>query len=312
MPMMFFQVADLSAVAALVGEAAFQAVGTREGHVVLHAQQAPGAAGKIHRIVAAGRHGHEGAACVMGGREHHVAAEAHPLGNLRQNGAQVGAGHLRPMENARGNARRRQHLLIPVPGCGVHTGGGGFGIFVGLPPGQAVVQIVGNHEEILRLVQLFPRRGHELVHGVEGLLGNARAPVQLGEGHGLLQLGVHALGAAVPVGHGIPQHLPRLVQQDIIHPPGINAHGNRDFSRGLTGGHALEHMLPQAVHLPAQVAVALHHDIIEAVDFLQDNLSFLQVGQDVPPARGAHIHRQNIGHCVSLLRLCMHPRTASS
>lgn len=48
------------------------------------------------------------------------------------------------MENARGNARRRQHLLIQsrVAELSIPVVEG-FGIFVGLPPGQAVVQIVG-------------------------------------------------------------------------------------------------------------------------------------------------------------------------
>ena len=76
-------------------------------------------------------------------------------------GPRLVPGHLRPMENAAaGNARRRQHLS-PIQSRVAELsmpGGGGFGISVGLPPGQAVVQIIRNHEEILRLVQLFPRR----------------------------------------------------------------------------------------------------------------------------------------------------------
>ena len=163
------------------------------------------------------------------------------------------------------------------------------------------MQVVGHHQEIHRRVQLLLGGGHQLIEGVEGLLGDAHAGVQLLKGQRLFQLGIHALRTAVAVGDGIAENVPRRVQQHIVHAPGVNADGHGRFAQLFAFGHALQDVLIQPIQPPAQVAVPLGHAVIEAVDLLQHQLSVFKVSQNMTSARGTHVNGQYVLHHASFL-----------
>ena len=87
------------------------------------------------------------------------------------------------------------------------------------------MEVVRHQQQPVGLLQQLWRLAlyrHELVDGVEALFLDAGAPVQLLGGDALLHQGVHALGAAVPIGHRVPQDAALLVHQGEVHPPGVH------------------------------------------------------------------------------------------
>ena len=137
---------------------------------------------------------------------------------------------------------------------------------------------------------------HELVDGVEALLLDASAPVQLLGGDALLHQNVHTLGAAVPVGHRVPQDPALPVHQGEVHPPGVHPQGGGDLPQLCAGLQAVYHLPGQGVKVPAQAAAPLFGAVFEPVDLLQHDPSLLHMAQDVPPRGGADVHSQMIFH----------------
>ena len=54
------------------------------------------------------------------------------------------------------------------------------------------------------------------------------------------------------------------------------------YPASLAGFQARQHVLPQAVHLPAEVAVFLHKAVFKAIDFFQVHAAVLHPADDVP------------------------------
>ena len=142
-----FQVAVTVPGTALVGEV-LQAAGLAgDGLRVFHAQQAPGAAGQVHRIVVLSGYRQEGGAGVVGGRQHHGGLEADGLGNVRPQRANCFARHGKSAEQADGQIEPFQQLPVPLLCGGVdQAGAGGIGVLLLLYAGQQVVEVVGNHQ----------------------------------------------------------------------------------------------------------------------------------------------------------------------
>ena len=148
----------------------------------------------------------------MGGGKQRLAIESQALPHPRGKSPHREAGLAQLSEQAAGIAQPVQKLPIPGLGPGVHqAGGGGVGVLVFHLAGEAVGQVLRHHQKPLGPLQelgLLLFYGHELIDGVELLLLNAGAAVELLERDLLFHQPVHALGTAVPVGHGVPQGVP--------------------------------------------------------------------------------------------------------
>ena len=101
--------------------------------------------------------------------------------------------------------------------------------------------------------------------------------------------------APVAVGDGIAEQLPGFVQQHKVDGPGVDAQGGGDVPGVLAGFQARQHVLPQAVHLPAEVAVFLHKAVFKAIDFFQVHAAVLHPADDVPAGGRADVDGKMVG-----------------
>ncbi len=146
--------------------------------------------------------------------------------------------HLGPQQSRRvtGPAQRREqaevdpqpvrHFARPVPGAGVdELGGGGVGQLRALLAGQPVRQQVRDEQQPpgRRELGRVPG-GDELVQGVEGRVLQPGRRVQLPGGQRGPHLLGDALGAGVPVVHGVAEQGPVRVQQAVVDGPAVHAH----------------------------------------------------------------------------------------
>jgi len=241
----------------------------------------------------------------VGGGQHYGAVEANFGLHFRRQAAKNRAGLADGLENAPRQAQPGDEFIVPVPACGPHQGGGGsVGILVGGHAGQLVVQVVRHHQKGLgrgQLVRVLLFQGGQLVGSVEGLVLDAGAGVVLGKWQHRLQRLAHALGTAVPVGHRIAQDLPCRVQQHKVHGPGVNAHRFGRAAGVLAGFQPGQDVLPQAVHLPAAMAVFLGQAVFKAVDLFQVHAAILYPAQDVTAGRCADVDGKMIGQCATPL-----------
>ena len=205
------QEAEAQLEAAFVGEV-LEARGIRgDGAFVFHAQQAPSAAGKEHRICIACGHGQIRAAGIVSCRGNDACGVADLLLDSGFHGAQVGAGHHDVAEDAARDVELVQDGLVPVlRACVQQAGGGSVGVLVGLGAGKQEGQVIGDHQERFggsQLLWMLALQCQQLVDGVERLALDARAAVYRIVRHDFVGHGVHAVGALVAVSHGIAQHL---------------------------------------------------------------------------------------------------------
>ena len=205
------QEAEAQLEAAFVGEV-LEARGIRgDGAFVFHAQQAPGAAGKEHRVGIARGNGQVGAACIVRCRRDDVRGIADLPLDGGAHGAQVGAGHHDVAEHVARDVEGFQDGFVPVlRACVQQAGGGSVGVLVGLGAGKQEGQVVGDHQERFgggQLLGVLALQCQQLVDGVERLALDARAAVYRIVRHDFVGHGVHAVGALVAVSHGIAQHL---------------------------------------------------------------------------------------------------------
>ena len=229
----------------------------------------------------------------MGGGEDHVAGKAHLPRDVRLQPAQfyrrpLGRGGEEPLRQAQDG----DDLHVPGPLFGVQqAGGAGVGVLVGLDAGEVKAQVLGQHEEIRRMLQpavgLVPA---ELVDGVEGLELDARLCIESVKGNDLVG-NFRPLGApAVPVAVQGRDGLVCSVQQHIIHRPGVDAHAVRGDALLPAGPEAADHLPAQPVQVPDQAAVLLLRQVGKAVDLLHFQLAVLPPGGDVPPGGRADVN----------------------
>ena len=57
-----------------------------------------------------------------------------------------------------------------------------------------------------------------------------------------------------------------LIQQHIIHCPGVDCHAHRDLSLFLAFLHAVQDLTKQPVHIPQKLSVLMIHAVLETVD----------------------------------------------
>ena len=64
----------------------------------------------------------------------------------------------------------------------------------------------------------------------------------------------------------ISQNAILLIQQHIIHCPGVDRHAHRDFAQFLAFLHAVQDLTEQPVHIPQKLSVLMIHAVLETVD----------------------------------------------
>ena len=57
-----------------------------------------------------------------------------------------------------------------------------------------------------------------------------------------------------------------LIQQHIIHCPGVDRHTHRDLTQFLAFLHAIQDLTKQPVHIPQKLSVLMIHTVLETVD----------------------------------------------
>ena len=163
------------------------------------------------------------------------------------------------MEDLRGQTQSGNDLLVPGLRRSVQQiGRRCIGVLVALDSGQTEIEILGDHQQPLGLLQLLRRfllQGGQLIEGVKGLILDAGPAVQLPGGDDPADDLLHALGTGIPVCHSITDHLILFVQQHKVHTPGVDAYGGGQLAQGLTGLQTAQNAVPQIVHVPAIVTV---------------------------------------------------------
>ena len=71
-----------------------------------------------------------------------------------------------------------------------------------------------------------------------------------------------------------------LIQQRVIHAPGIYTHAYRDFANFFTFLKSVLDFLEKSVKLPAKLSVLFYHSIFKTMYLFQFHLSVLQMSQD--------------------------------
>ena len=146
------------------------------------------------------------------------------------------------------------------------------------------VQQVFGHQQEIRHAREPPglQVGVQLIHGIERLELDARAPIQFRKGHFVVHLGDDRFRAPVTIGVTGQDGL-IAPHQHIVHAPGVDGEaGNvRETAQRLVD--ARPHMRFQSCDIPGQAAVVLLHAVGKAVNFPGLDPPVLQPAHDVPP-----------------------------
>ena len=130
----------------------------------------------------------------------------------------------------------------------------------------------------------------ELVDGVEGLELDARPLIEPVKGNCLVgQLGALST-TAVPVAVQGQNGPVLVVQQHIVHRPGVDAHAVGHNALLLAGIQAADHLTAQPVQVPHQMAVPLIGQVGKAVDLFHLQFAVLTPGGNVPPGGRADVN----------------------
>ena len=146
----------------------------------------------------------------------------------------------------------------------------------------------------------------ELVAGIELLVLDAATHILLVEGEDvlLLQKIAHALRARVAIADRISYAMVVCIEQDIVHCPGIDADGIGNKTTLPCHTQALDDVLEELVHVPAEVPILLDEAILEAIDLLEDHAAVDDFAHDVAPARGADVDsKMPLSHCLPNLEI---------
>ena len=191
-----------------------------------------------------------------------------------------------------------QQFIIPILRLRIdQLRGCRIGIFIDHLPGQQIMQILRNHQEMFCLRQklrlrLFYR--HELIDGIKELLLNPIAAIQLALANHPVDFLVHTTGSAVTISDGIAEQFSLLIQQDEINAPGINGKACRNAVQLPALLYACLYFAEQMFNIPAKMAIFLDQLIFKAIDFFNAYLAVFQPAQNMPPAGGTDINGQII------------------
>ncbi len=236
----------------------------------------------------------------MGGRKNDGRVKSALIFYLRPQGPDDGSRHGKGPEKAFRKVQGPDQVIVPI--CrigGKEAGRRSIRILLLLDSCQTEIQIVRNHEKALgfgKPLRLLKKVRFQLEYGIEDDPLDAGSLIELFPGNLFIDRFITPFGPVVPVGIAGADHPVLFIEQDIVDSPGVNAHGNRDFSCLPALFHAGDDLGEKAVHIPDPVGSwgfrpvigkdlpLLRHDIvsvIEAVDFLKDNSSLFHMGQHV-------------------------------
>ncbi len=234
----------------------------------------------------------------MGGRFHYLAVKSHFLLHFGSQLAQHRARSDHFLKNPLRISQLLNQLHIPVFRLWAHhLSGSGFGVLRGRHAGKHVMEIIRHQQHNLRLCKLLrlPHlQGHQLINRVEDCFLDAGAGIQIPLGNNLVYLFVHPLRASVPVSHRIADALTVPVQQHEVHAPGVHAYADGNLAQLRAFLHAQLNLCKQLVHIPAVLAVLLHHPVGKTVHLFQHHLTVLQMCQDVASAGCSDVNRKII------------------
>jgi len=287
--------------AAFVGQIQRLRARAQGGLLNLDPHERPGAGAQVCPVGFArvGR-GHPGdrSGGIMRRRRHHVDfAQAGALRDAGPQHAQPGAGRHDFRKNARGQAKLFQQAGGPVAGQRVQAlGGGAVGEFDHTGATQRPMDEVRHQQQRVRPFEhlrsaLF--MGQQLEQGVElhelqAGLGKDFRPRHFSE-----RLFHHAVGAGVAIRERLPQHFVALIEQHIVHPPGV---GTDRYNPGaiLPGGQAqaVLDFRPQPHDVPAERVAQIDGAIGEPMNFFEtDGLAIPKAGHKAAAFR-AKVNRQ--------------------
>ena len=113
-----------------------------------------------------------------------------------------------------------------------------------------------------------------------------------------MYFGDNSFRPAVPVGvdgaHGLP-----VLQQHIVHAPGVDGEADDAGKRGFCHRNACFHMGEQGVHIPDKMAVLLLYAVGKTVDLFRFDVPILHPARNVPPGGGTDVDSKKVFHILS-------------
>ena len=285
-------------ISALVREVCLHAFHGAVRFFALDPHQRPCTGADVYGVIVIGRNCEHRASCIMCGRQDDRTVEAHFLLYILRKITDYGSRHGYRTEHLRVISQHIDQLVIPVIGLRTdQLPGRSLCILVHLHACKQEVKIVRDHQDRLRLFQIF-RMGlfhrHELIDRIEDLLLDAGPRIQIILRDHFIDFLIHSLCAAVTVSDRIAQDMVILIEQHVIHAPGINSHRYRDLADLFTLLQSVFDLGDQAVHIPAKRTVLIVHSVRETVHFLELHLAVLHAGEHVASAGCADINGQII------------------
>ena len=243
----------------------------------------------------------------MGSRQDHGRVETDKFCDLRLERPDDGTRHGQFTEQVLRKAQCTDQVHIPglLPGID-KSGGRSVRVFLLHHSGEQIVQIIRDHQKAPRLLQrlrLLLLQGDQLIDRIEADLLDPGPLVEFFLRDEHLCFFGDPVCPAVPVGNRIGQHLFVLIQQHIVHAPGIDRDGGWDLSKFPAVLQSLQDSLSDVVHVPADMAVSHDLAVVKPSDLFQDHLPILQMSQDVAPAGRSDVNGKIIVLHVSAL-LC--------
>ena len=280
--------------------------GSENRLVAFYAHQRPRAGADVHRVVVIGRDSQHRAPRIMGRREHDSTVESHFFLHFFRKFSDHGPRHGYRAEHFGIVPEHLDQLIVPVICLRAYQlSCRGVGVLIFLHASEQEMEIIRDHQDALRLLQVLRMRlfhCHELIDGIKDLLLDPGPSVQLILGDHLIHFLVHALCAAVTVSHGIAKDPVILIEQHIVNAPCVDGHGNRDLANLFTFFKAIFDLRKKTVHIPAEGAVLIVHPVGETVHLFELHLPVLHAGKHVAPAGCPDINSQIISvHLLCLL-----------
>ena len=238
----------------------------------------------------------------MRSRQQHVAVEPNCALHLPGKAPHPCARQIQRTKDALGQPQRCNDRVVPTPGICVHQRGGRcVRIFVQHIACEQIIEIFRYHQQTAGSGQLFrvlTLQSRQLIRGIEHLLLDTCAGVQLRERQATFRLFHRAFRAFVPIRHGVA-HRPAVgSHQHKIHGPGVYTHGFGNLIYSLARAQSLQNALPQLFRIPAVMPVFPHLNVIEAIDLLQHHAAFLHMAQNMAPGGCADVDGKMIFHMI--------------
>ena len=234
-------------------------------------------------------------------RQHDVRRETDLARDGLRERADLHARLAQRQEEAPRQAELFNHAPVPLARMAAHElGGGAVRVVRNALSREAELEVVRHHQELVRLLQPFRMlalHGDELADRVERLAGEPRLLVKFGGRDDLVDHVVGTGRAAVAVTDRLADRLARLVHEDEIDAPRVDADGRGNFAKFLALFQAREDGGEKRLDIPAERSVRVRlHAVREAEDLLQNELAVLYGAEDVASRGRADVDREMVGH----------------